>query len=171
MIMKLSTLAFSFLAVVVCEGCQGATKNKPMQSVMVGSEGDALSEVGVIGSADFDPRKHYSIVLAPTVDASSPTGVRIPGDMMSAADELRVALPSNYIRSLRLISNTSGASYCVSPDEKIDQLVIRWLKYGWNLRDPSSPLVLQSGFEPRGELYPDLVANAVITRLCSTALP
>lgn len=168
MSMKLSALAFSFLVVFICEGCQEATKGNAMRSVTVGNESGVLSEVGVKGTTNFDPRKHYAIVLTPTVDASSPTGVRIPSDTASAVDELREALPSSYTRSLRLMPSASGVSNCVSPDEKIDQLVVRWLKANWNLRDPSSPLVLQSGFEPRGELYPDLVANAVITRLCST---
>lgn len=165
-----AVLAIILLTASTYGGCH-EPRISDLHSVVVGGNYDALKNIGVKGDDGFDSKRRYLIVLTPTIEQSSPTGVKIPTDIVSAVDELRRALPRSYAKSLQWVSSRQKAQYCASPDEEIDILVVEWLKRNWRLRDSLSPLVLEFGFETLGELYPDLVANAIVTRLCPERRP
>ncbi|MEP6483387.1 MAG: hypothetical protein ABJB01_02975 [Rudaea sp.] len=122
--------------------------------------------IGVVGTPDFVPSHSYSLVLHPTLDASSPTGLKIPASIGAATAELKKALPTDYQKVLRLKKTGGGHAYCASAKPAVDSDVIGWMVVAWNLRDPKGALLLETHTEPKGELYPDLIANTVFGTLC-----
>ena len=107
-------------------------------------------------------------MLNPTFDASSSSGLKIPQNVEQAVAELRKALPTDYLQSMRLNRTADGHAYCSSARPEVDTDVIGWMVVAWNLRDTHGSLLIDTNTQPKGELYPDLVANAVFAKLCAT---
>jgi hypothetical protein len=104
-----------------------------------------LAQVGTRGLAGFDESRPYKIVLDPTLDRHSSTGVRIPSNMREAILELKRGLPASYLTKLRsrLSADQSGIPIvvCESDDPDIDLLVDDWMIVYWDMRKDRTRLV------------------------------
>lgn len=86
----------------------------------------AAVRIGAVGTASYDPKSDYLLVIRPTL---SPDGMpRVPADMAQAIAELKKALPRKYAGALKF-----GPEGLCSTGTEADSALRAWMGVHWSL--------------------------------------
>lgn len=162
----IAVIAAIFNSIVPCSA-QGNLDN----IVVTNSAESYVSEyIGTRGTQDFDASRSYRIIMTPTIDASSPLGVRVPRNIREGVEELLVALPQQLLRLYKFSSitdqNGEPLIVCSTGNSEFDLSVSNWMQVYWGLRRTDSQLIMffKNGISPKIDEIS--ITSEITLRLC-----
>ncbi len=117
------------------------------------------ARIGAVGTADYDPKLDYLLVIRPTLSADGAPW--IPADMAQAMAELKKALPRDYRNKLKFWPEGSCGT-----GTQADSALVAWMAVYWSLHAP------KGDFGPLPDVRADnwrstVMGQRILDRLCA----